>query len=283
MINKKSFLFFLIPIVFFLGLQSVSAIALLSADSGTLSQGETTPLIIQFENNEGDTINDVTFSMDFTGLPISTVGSSESSLDEIEPDDDGRFSFTLKAANDAKPGDYNIPFVLTYKDNTSPKKGTIGVKIEGDTNIVYTASTENPIVGQTGKINLKIINKGNAAARYVSLRLIPEGYSILSEDSVYVGTVNSDDFESVTIDARFSSKKARAIGLLEYTDVDNNKITNNIDLPLSVYSEDEAIKLGLMTKNNTILYLVFVVIIIIVWLIIRSILKRIRKKRSQKN
>ncbi len=262
----------------------LASAAITSIDTDTLYPGDSAKMTIRYENDLNKDIEDVTFSMAFAGLPISSSGSSEDSIKEILDGDRDKFVFVLRADNSAKPGDYDIPYVLSYRNDSAKiviQEGTIGIKISGRTEIDFSSSVDNPIINQRGKITLKIINKGDGEARFTSVKILPEGYTLLSEDNVYIGTVNADDFESATFDVLFNSAKARLVGILEYKDLENNKLTKNIEIPLKIYTKEEAIKQGIITKNNTGLYIAIGVALIIIWLIVRAIRKRMRMKKSR--
>ena len=112
---------------------------------------------------------------------------------------------------------------------------------------------------------------------------MPQGFTLLSDDQEYIGSVNSDDFETSTYDVIFNSKNADLVAIVEYKDFDNKLIIKNVNLPLKVYSTEEAKNLGITKPNYTIYYVFAVVLIIVVWLIVRAVRKRRRLKRSMQN
>jgi len=260
---------------------AASGLLIRNIDISPIFPGQSSEVRIIADNDGDYDIEDVAFSLDLSNTPLTTIGSSEDSLDEIESDEDGLFIFTLRANNDAKPGSYNIPYTLNYKNAPQIKKGTIGVLIKGNTNLEFTVSLKNPIVGEKGSIDLKIVNKGTGDARFVNLKILPEGYTLLSEEETYIGTVSADDFESVSISTIFNRKNAKLYGIVEYADFDNNKIVKNIEMPLTVYTKQEAIEKGIAQKNNAGLYIGVVIVLIIIWIIWRAIAKRRRMKKSR--
>ena len=105
-------------------------------------------------------------------------------------------------------------------------------------------------MGRQSKINLKIVNKGLADARFVSVNLNPSGFTLLSEKEVYIGTVDSDDFETATFEVIFTSEKPKLTATVEYTDFDNSKKLDEVNLPTKVYTQEKAIELGIIQRNN---------------------------------
>ncbi|OIO80336.1 hypothetical protein AUJ84_03780 [Candidatus Pacearchaeota archaeon CG1_02_32_132] len=266
----------------FLTINLASAVVITSVVSDSFSPGKEGSIRIGVENTLIDDIQDVVLTLDFKGLPFIPVRGSSDGFDELNSGDDGLFNFVIRASNDITPGNYQIPYTITFDENDVPKirTGTIGIKVEGTTELSYSIDTENPIIGQEGKISLKIINKGFADAKFVSVRAVPSGFTLLSEDDIYIGTVSSDDFETATFNVIFNSNNPSLSAIIEYRDFDNNKFTKSIDLPVKVYTQDRAIELGLIKKNNTPLYIGIGIVVIIAWFVWRSIAKRRRIKKS---
>lgn len=239
--QTKTILSLTISIILLLNL--ASAVSIKSAETDILAPGEEGNMRIELENNLNDDAKDVSLKLEFTNLPFNPVGSSEESIDEISEGDEERFDFTIKASNDIKPGDYKIPYTLTFKINNEQKQntGTIGITVKANPELSFSVTTENPIINTQGKVILKIVNKGFADAKFVTVKILPEGFTLLSEKEIYIGTIDSDDFETATLDAIFKTKNSLLNAVIEYKDFDNSVITKNISLPIQVYTKDEAI------------------------------------------
>jgi len=257
-----------------------SALIVSSVDSPVLAPGEEGRLTVILKNTFDNDIEDVSLSLDLSTIPFTAVGSSEFSLNRIDNDDKESFVFLLRADSSAKTGDYSIPYTITYRNSSTPKKGTIGIKISAKPNLDFTSSTDIPVIGQKSKLTLKIVNKGLGDAKFVSFTLSPDGLTLLSEPTIYIGSIDSDDFESASFDVIYQSKSATLAGNLEYRDIDNKLYTKSISIPVEVYTKDEAIKKGIIQKSNTTTYILVVVILIVLWLIWRAIAKRRRLKKS---
>ncbi len=271
----------LLEIVFLLVvLPLVSGIIVKSTDIAGLNPGGEADLHVVLENNLNRDVEDVSFSLDFSNLPISSVGGSEKTIDEINDDDSETLKFRVKASPDAKPGDYHVPYSLTFKNNTLPRKGTIGVSVRGRTELSYSVEVEKPVVGEKSKLTLRIINKGFGDAKFVSVSVLPQGFTMLSGVNNYIGSVGSDDFETASFDVLFNNAKANFAAIVEYRDFDNNLKTEQIALPIEVYSRERAIELGVINKSNYVLY-AFIVILIVAWFLWRVIRARRRKKSLQ--
>jgi uncharacterized repeat protein (TIGR01451 family) len=238
---------------------------------------------IEIKNTLNDDAEDVSLSLQLANTPFITIGSSEESVDEILSDDEESFAFRIRASSSAKPGDYVLPYTLSYVgDNGSrqTKQGTLGVTIAGESDLTFTVSTDTPVVGEKGKVTLKVINNGLADAKFVSVKLLPQGYTLLSDSDIYIGTVSSDDFETVTADVIFSNDRPKLSALISYKNFDNEDVSTTVTLPITVYTREKAIELGIVKKSYGTYYVGIVVVILVLWFIWRTIRKRRRMKAS---
>ncbi len=282
--NKFLMPLFILVLAFFLVLHSVSALTIDSVSTQNLLPGQQGKVTIDVTNNLNNDITDASLTLDLSKVPFISVSSSTDTIDKIKEDDSESFILSIKSANDIKPGDYNIPYVLSYKINETPKTsiGTIGVSVEANPDLQPSVTQDQPVIGIKEKINLKIINKGLADAKFVSVKIFPEGFTLLSSDESYIGTVASDDFDTISFDIIPISQNANLAGTISYTDFNNNKITKDINLPLVVYSRNKALELGIIQQSYTSLIILILIILIILWIVWRTIRKRRKKNHGQK-
>lgn len=259
-----------------------SAIVINSVDSPTLKPGEESQIRMEIKNIFSDDAQDIILSLDFKNLPFIPIGTSEQSVDQITSDDEETFTYAIKASQDIKPGDYEIPYTLQYtlNDKQSSRTGTIGIKVESSPDLSFSVSTDNPIIGQQGKITLKVVNAGLSDAKFVSLKILPQGFTLLSQAEDYIGTVNSDDFSTTSFNVIFNKENERLNAIVQYKDFNNNDILKNVDLPITAYTQENAIQLGLMKKSNISLYISLIIALILIIIIWRMIKKRRRLRKS---
>ncbi len=263
----------------------VSALTVRSTSDNTFKPAQEGQINVDVENSFTDDVKNVVISLNFKDIPLIPTRSSEKSIDKIDNDDSEPFSFLIKVSQDAKPGDYEIPYTLKYNFNNSDKtsSGTIGVRIFSQPDLTFSITTETPVIGSKGKIDLKIVNKGFSDARFLSVNLISNGFTLLSESNSYIGTVSSDDFETASFDVIFSKQFPNFDALVEYTDFNNQKVSKSLSLPIEVYSVEKAQELGIIKKNNLPSYIGILILIVVIWLVIRAIRKRLRiRKNMQK-
>ena len=272
-----------IALVFvFLSMHFASAI-IVDADYITLYSGEEGTINLNVDNNENFDIKDISVSLNLEDLPFSAVGSSEENIDKLREDKDDDVSFKIKASTDIKPGDYNIPYTIKYEDvggEGYKKDGSFGLRVSSKTELDFALEVKgkeisSAVVGQEGRINLEIINKGLGEIKAVQVEVFPNGFDLLSKEKIFIGTVNADDTDLASFDVIFNVDgifKAKII----YKDFDNNEKTINVEIPFYVYTEKEAFEKGIIKKSNSLMYLIGAVVLIVVWIVWRR--RKNRKK-----
>ncbi|MEK6819478.1 MAG: hypothetical protein AABY10_06125 [Nanoarchaeota archaeon] len=262
-----------------------SAVTLNSVDVDPMSPGKEGSIRMEIENILNEDVEDVSVSLKFINTPFIPIGSSDDSVDEINEDDEESFVFRIKASNNILPGDYEIPYTITYRlknsDNQLTKSGSIGIKVISNPELSFTINVENPVENQKGKISIKIVNKGFYEARFVSIKVLPTSFTLLSDPEIYIGSVDSDDFETANFDVIFKkSGNSNVEATVDYIDFENKKQTKSLDLPISVYSQEKALELGIIQANRVPLYLGLLVGLIVLIFVIRYIRRRMRLRKS---
>jgi len=274
-------IFIAFALIFLYSLSFASAITV-DANYITIYPGEQGKVNLKIDNTENFDIEHISAAFILDNLPFNSIGSSEKSVDDINEDDDDITIFTIKASTDIKPGDYQIPYVIKYvsADDTSTKlqkQGTFGIRVSSKTDLDFSAQvTNNAIAGQQGKVSLEIINKGLGEIKAVSVEIVPQGFELLSTDKVFIGTINGDDTDSASFDVIYTSTNPTLNAKVTYKDFDNKNQIQNLNIPFKVYTQDEALKLGIIKKSKTGLYAIIIIALLIIWLVWR----RIRKKRK---
>lgn len=277
--NKQTF--FTIVIVFLFSLNFVSAISVSDVSQEELFSGETVQLKIDLKNNLDEDVEDVFFNLRFENVPFISIGASGKSYDEFNDGDVKSFSINVKSSQNIEPGDYSVPYVLSYVNlngDKTEKEGSIGIVVGAKTELNFNVELDTNIIGEQGKVSLKIINKGFGEIKFVNVKIIPEGFTIIGKDSDYIGSIDSDDFESATFDVLFNKKNAKAVIIVTYKDFNNIEQVETIQENLEILSREEGIQRGIIQKDNTFIYVVSIIILIVLWLIYRRLKKRLKKK-----
>lgn len=289
---------------FFLALVLLASLTLVSASlvieevsQENLYPGSEANLDIEVSNDLGYDLKDVKMTLVFnypsqTGVidlskptSFSSVGSSSDSVDEIEDEDSEFFIFNIKASNSLEPGDYSLGYVLNYENDNKTlvtETGTIGITVNSKTNLDYSISQEKKVMGMKDKVTLKIINKGFGEVKFVSVDVdSPEGYTLLSEDKVYIGSISSDDSDTASFEVILNKANPSFSATITYKDFENNDKSQIVNFDLTAYSREKALELGIIQKNNTPIVLSVLVILLILWLLFRWLRKRRKAKLAK--
>ena len=262
--------------------------------------GKIIDLIIEIENNLNVDVDDVEIALILTpqvletsvlgnvmseGVPLSPQESSTKFIDEIEDDDEKNIKFSLIADADAEAGVYKIPVKLNYKIDDvaqTEKMFTVSVTINSKPNLVLSAENDNGVFlkNQKNEVEIVITNTGLNKAKLLEIGIQGSGiYNVLSSQNVYIGDLESDDFDSAKFEVFLKDSGSVSLPVtLKYRDSTNREYSETEILQLRVYSTDEAIELGLIEKSRTTLYIIVVVVVIVLWFIWRKIKKRRKRK-----
>jgi len=282
----KTKLFLLIlGIIFLTNLASALVIDSVSMNPKVIAPGETAELIIELENNGECDAEDVSVVLDLSEVPFAPYNSaSEYGIEEIDEGDSEDAEFKLIALNDADAGIYKIPVEITYyyeddENETEHKKDSL-ISVTVNSKPIIDVTLENGLLlkGQEKEITLQLTNKGLSNAKFLEIEIADlNSYNILSSNKIYIGDLDSDDFDSVTFDVYFKPNAPDTVTLpvvVRYKDSINNEYTETSSLQLKVYSSEKAIELELMKKNNTGNYIGALVILVVLYYIYKKFKKR---------
>jgi hypothetical protein len=120
--------------------------------------------------------------------------------------------------------------------------------------------------GKNGKVTLEVANSGNTNLKFLELTLLPsEDYQLITPSSYfYLGDVDSDDTESEEIEVYVNEdvEKLKLPVKLNYADANNQPFQQQFDLELQLYSTSELEKFGIVSGNNTWIYILVVILVL---------------------
>jgi len=262
----------------------------ISSDPQMIKPGSDAKLLIKLTNIADSLLKDVKVNLDLTDVPLVPSGSTnELIIKQMDAGETKNFQFTLAAKPNADSAIYTIPMVISYKDNLGNPytiNNMISAKI-GDTPdlIINLESTDIFKSDMKGTVSVQFVNKGVTGVKFVFVKLNPsDRYEIIGLDEAYVGNINSDDYE--TADFKIYVKPSNVgqdITLpisIEYKDANNNVYKVEKELKIRVFSDDEAKKMGLMTKDGTLGIIITLVIIVAGVFIYLRWRKKSKKKKE---
>jgi len=239
--------------------------------------GSKAQLLITLENMAYTSMKDISVKPDFSSVSLAPYQEmGEKKIQRMEAGEIKDLVFNIVALPDAKGGIYKVPLSITFTDELGKEysiTGTIAVEVNSEPNLeVYVDSSTLTSSSKTGKVVFKIVNKGLTDIKFMNVKLLPDKkINILSTGTVYVGNVDSDDFETVdfTIEA-----KGNTINLplkLEYKDINNGVHNESINVAYNLPSGG---------KTNWWLMVILLALAVLIFFKRKAILEKIKKFRK---
>lgn len=281
---KKILLLFVFSLLISSAYANSITITSVTSRPSTIEPGGRVDIEVRLDNQGSSSIKDISVGLDLSSnnLPFIPIGSAAKKvIKEIKKDRSGSIEFTLMSSPDAKPDTYKIPIIVSYKngDETVEENSVIGLIIEA-VPLLEAAVEESEIfkVGQAGEVTVRFVNKGLGDVKFLSAELEKSAdYDILSVNTIYIGNIESDDFETASFKLVFKRRSVQLPLHVEYKDNKNKLFEQTFNLDFPIYSEQEAIQLGLESKSKTGIYIGIAAAVILFFLY-----RRYRKKKRVK-
>ncbi|MBI2650832.1 hypothetical protein HYX04_06010 [Candidatus Woesearchaeota archaeon] len=237
-----------------------------------VAPGSRTRLTILLKNYATSLLKDIKIVLDLgksgdEATPFSPLESTnEKVLPYMEPQSTKSIDFELLVDPDAASKSYKIPLSLRYSDALNKnfsKSSIITVIVGGEPDVsIGIDSTTIYKAASAGEITVKIVNKGLPDMKFVNVKLAKDSkYRIISPSEVYIGNIDSDDYETADFKLyieRISDKKVVLPLTVEYKDANNKDYKNAVNLELPLYSSSEAKKLGLVKGNGRLAWILLI-------------------------
>ncbi len=110
--------------------------------------------------------------------------------------------------------------------------------------------------GQKGTVTLNFVNKGTENIKFLTVNVAPtDVLEVLSSDRIYVGKMDSDDFETAEFELKVKADAAPGKLALpvtvEYQDSSRKSYTLKEDIELTIYGPEDIQRLGLEFTMGT--------------------------------
>ncbi|MDP3026115.1 MAG: hypothetical protein Q8N63_00260 [Nanoarchaeota archaeon] len=293
--NKKTIAVSVILALYLISILSLaSALTITSVETTPeiIAPGEASTIKIGIENEGNEDVEEVSVSLDLTNsaLPFAPYGSSsEVSFDEIREGREEYAEFEIIALSNAESGIYKIPLEISYKikgeTEVNTKKSLIGISVSSKPIVDVGIEDGLLLKGQESKFSIKVTNKGLSNVKFLEIEL--QGglyYTILSQKNVYIGDIDSDDFDTAEFNVFFKENAPSSTNMpfiVRYKDSLNNEYEENFNLQATTYTTKQATELGLIAKSNTTTYVIAVIAVVVIYFIYRKIKKRGKMKKAE--
>ena len=267
---------------FKINIQPYDAILLLEkviSDPEIIKPGEKATIEITFNNIAEILLKKLRVKMHLSSVPLAPIGSTnEKVIEKIDKGKKSQLKFDVIAEPDATSGVYKVPIEFTYYDNLGKnynRSSTIGLIIGSEPDLAINIdSTTIYQAARKGEITIKMVNKGVSDLKLLNVKMAESNeYTIISPNEVYVGNIDSDDYETAEFTIFVKNTKEKKVMLpitLEYKDANNVDYVENINLELLLYDTSEAKQLGLIQGNGTVGFIVIIIIVVVGFFVYRK-------------
>lgn len=250
--------------------QITLAIAAVETNPERPTPGQKIDMKVHLKNLGSARVENVKVSLGLDGTKFTAVDSSnEKVLTRIAGNQDAIFSFTAISDPDTKSKVHKIPLMVTYQDKFEKTYGlnsSFGIIVESKPDyLMNLEESEVYTVDSKGQVIISFSNIGVSDINFVTTELMPsEDYEIISNPVVYLGNLESDDFE--TAEYMVYVKKQGEVPLkvkATFKDSFNVNYEEDIIVPLNIYSKQKAVELGLVKQKSAAWIIVLLIIAVV--------------------
>ncbi len=280
---------------------AVLAINEIKSGSEKMSPGDKVTVSFNLENMATSVLKDIRLKLDIyssitsagtvtmTELPFTPIGSSnEKTVDKILAGKSKEVSFDLFIDADAESKVYKVPYTLTYSDEVGTnfsRTGYVGLMVDAEPDIsINMEDTDIYAAGSKGEFEIKFVNKGFSDIKFLNVVLKEtQEFSLLSNHEVYIGNIDSDDYETADYKLLVNKEVKGDVTLplrVEYRDANGKLHSKDLNLKLELFSGD-ALKQRVGQGGNSAVGIIVILVIVGggIWFYRRRKRKKLQQKK----
>lgn len=215
---------------------------------------------------------DVSLGLDSDQIPMVPVGSTtRKRVQKLKPGESTEVSYKVKVDSDADAKAYKVPISVEYENQVGNKfsfQELTGIVVGGEPALEVNLVESNILKsGSSGEVSLSIVNRGLTQAKFLNVELkTDKSFSVLSRPKVYVGNMESDDYESASFDI-YVKEGTKVVSLpvkLSYKDSEGTSRTFEDEISFRTYNSTEIDQMDLVKQDNTFIVIIGVVVLLVV-------------------
>ncbi len=236
---------------------AVLSISSVETIPGEFAPGQRGSAVVSLVNLAQVALKDVRVKLDLSGdetpfVPIG--GTSEAKFAALAPGEKVDAVFEVIPSADAASGAHKIPIQLVYFDRLGKqysRNETAGFVVSSVPLLQVVASSDKVFKRNVrGKISLKIVNNGLSDVKLLWVQLKPDAddVKLLSPSQAYVGSISSDNYETVDFDVFVEQNATLPLELpveVSFRDSSNKPFELEFFPQLWVFSDEDAKRLQL--------------------------------------
>ena len=230
-----------------------------------IKAGEPFKLKLKLKNYADNYLRDVSVKLEIDGTSFAPDRSTNVKvIKEFAAYKTEEIDFNLISDNTLTAKLHKMIARITYVNNLGSsfaRNSTLGIAVKSEPEYVLNIDqTEVFSKKDKGKVVVSFYNTGASDINFVSLELAEnDDFEILSPKNVYLGNIESDDFESAdyNIYVKEVKKEIELKLIAKFKDNYNKEYSRQISLPLKLYSEKDAIKYTLKKAESKATQIIF--------------------------
>jgi len=263
-------------------------IKIISSSPDTAKIGKTFSLAIEIKNTGSSNAFDVSLgaseerTVTSTGVVVERsiipLGAAFSYLPQLNAGETATVNLNFVVDPGADASGHYIPITITFQDSNKTEfseTGYIGLKVEDAPELGATVAEAKPLLspGTMAALTIDIYNIGAGTAHDL-LVSADVNFMSLQKSEFYIGSLDSDNFDSVTLNGTVKSSLQSGMQNVNLTLVYKNAFgeTTTVEkaVPVRIYSAEEAaIESGATGSPVLLIVIVIVIIIAAYWLLRR--------------
>lgn len=225
-----------------------------------------------FENRNNVDLKNVIVTLDLKNVEDTVLstksGSNSFFIPTIEAYGKSEVKFGLVAAPDALSKPYLLPIDLTYEDalgNSYTKDVVASIKVFSEPELTFDIDSQEVYTEGRGRVTFALANPGTSTVKGVQVRFLDtENYEVIEGTYQYIGDLNPDDFQTIQANIYLGLEAKELLAELSYSDSYNNRIVEQVSLPVKIYGELELEQFGLAQKGGSSTSTLVIVAIVLV-------------------
>lgn len=230
------------------------------------SSGEMT---LTLENLAQSQFRNIDVNLDVEELPIAPRETSRQRIGSINSNSEASITYILDVDDDADNELHDLPITINYQDqagNQLSMRDTTGINIGGFPNIDVAVEQSDIRTPGQGTVTFRILNRGEGQARFAEIQLEDtEQIEIISEPSIYLGSMIADDFQTAEFEVYVEKNIENQVEFpvtVDYRDGEGDQ-TTEFNIERQLYTSEELQKYGLDDTNTPILLIIVIAGILI--------------------
>lgn len=204
--------------------------------------GNSVTLAFDLENNDNSAVKNVNVKLDLSSetLPFSVLQTgSEIEVNSINSNNNKKFEFNLVSFNDASPGYYKVPLIITYEDENTmsyTKNELIPFVLGDEAKLSYFIDKDDNFrFNEENRLSINLVNRGLTEIKFIEVeinteKLKKQGVNLLSSHRYYVGNLDSDEATSADFDIKIKDIN----NIVESINI--NEL--NLEIPITIVYSD---------------------------------------------